>query len=159
MTATETEGYDERIAALHDRADEPLPESWQPTGPGDEIVGKFTRLDKGTTSYGPCWIVVLESIKQPGNYRSVWLFHTALQNQFNKARPQQGELILVRYEGKRKPKAGGAEYHDWKVLTEGAGQHGGFSWDEFNSGDANHEPSDTFIPPDFASQGNDDIPF
>lgn len=160
---TTTEGYDERVAALHDRAEEPLPESWQPKDPGDELVGKFVRLDKGTTSYGPCWIVVLESIKTPGVFRSVWLFHTALQNQFNKARPKAGELVLVRYEGKRKPKSGGAEYHDWKVLTEGGGQHGGFSWEEFHSGDAAVDPQSEFVPPEFPeadfSTPDDDVPF
>lgn len=159
MTSTE-EGYDERVAALHERAEEPLPESWQPKAAGDELVGKFVRLDRGATSYGPCWIVVLESLKKPGEFASIWLFHTALKNQFNKARPEVGELILVRYEGKRTPKGGGQDYHDWKVLTEGGGQHGGFSWDEFHEGDAANDAADFVPSDDFAANGDsDDIPF
>lgn len=153
MTATD-QGYDERVAALHNRADEPLPESWQPKNPGDELVGKFVRLDKGVTSYGDCWIVVLESLKQPGQLASVWLLHTALKSQFAKAKPKPDQLVLIRYEGKRKPKSGGAEYHDWKVLTEGGGQHGGFSWDEFAGAEPSVDPE-----PDFDNSEADSIPF
>lgn len=159
MTAPTAQGFDERVAALHDRAEEPLPESWQPQQPGEELVGKFVRLDRGATAYGPCWIVIVESIKTPGLLRSVWLFHTALKNQFDKARPQAGELILIRYEGKRTPKGGGQQYHDWKVIAEGRGREGGFSWDEFSGGDKAPVDSGDFIPPDNALSGDDDIPF
>lgn len=146
-------GYDERIAALHEKAKEPLPESWQPTKPGDELAGIFVRLDRGTTSYGPCWIVVLEDIKTPGTFTSIWLFHTALINQFKKARPEVGQLVLVRYEGKRKPKSGGTDYHDWKVLTENDGS--GFSWDEFGGHDT--PPAVPEANGDFHL--DDDVPF
>lgn len=147
-------GFDERIAALHDKAEEPLPESWKPTKPGEELAGTFVRLDKGTTSYGPCWIVVLESVKEPGKYASIWLFHTALLNQFKKARPTVGQLVLVRYEGKRKPKGDGNAYHDWKVLTESDGS--GFSWDEFGGAP---EPVVTDNHEDFHPSDDDSIPF
>lgn len=150
---------DERVAALHDRAQEPLPESWQPEKAGDEIVGTFVRLDNATTSYGPCWIVVLET-PMTGELRSVWLFQTALKNQFNKARPKPGELVLVRYEGKRTPKAGGNQYHDYKVVAESS-SGGRFTWDDV-AGDT-PQPDD-FVPddpgPDASySHSDDDVPF
>lgn len=133
MTDTANPGLDERVAKLHDRLNEPMPETWKPAAAGEQIVGRFVRLDRGVTAFGDSWIVVLESLNRPGSFASIWLFHTALINQFGKARPQPGELVLVRYEGKRQAKGGGSEYHDWKVVTEHAGAVGGFGWDDITA--------------------------
>src|SRR6185369_17041791 len=79
--------------------DEPLPESWKPEKDGEEIVGTFVRLDKATTEFGPSWIVVLDTGE--GVLRSVWLYHQSLQNEMRRAAPKPGELVGVRYEGKK----------------------------------------------------------
>src|SRR5688500_1518287 len=82
----------EREAALRARLDEPMPESWVPQ-PGEEIVGVFRRLEKGTTAYGEAWICVLESTRALGRLASVWLLHTSLRNELARLRPQPGELV------------------------------------------------------------------
>lgn len=113
---------EDRVEALRQRFDEPLPESWIAKDAGDELVGTFVRLDKGTTTYGDCWIVVLESARNPGTFASVWLINQALVNEFSRARPVPGELVAVRYGGKKpvkNPTPGrSSEYHDWKVVVD-----------------------------------------
>jgi len=112
--------FAERSAELRKKMEEPLPESWIAEKAGDELVGTFVRLDKGTTAYGPAWIVVVETEK--GEHKSVWLINQALLNEFRRTRPTPGEMIGVRYGGKKpvkNPQPGKAkEYHDWKVVVD-----------------------------------------
>lgn len=105
---------EQRLAA---KAAEPQPESWKNEKPGDQIIGRFRRLERGTTTYGDCWIVVLESLRSPGRLASVWLFNTTLFNEFKRARPRSGEVVLVRYEGKVE-RQGAQPYHLWKVVVD-----------------------------------------
>lgn len=119
-----------RAARLRDRAEQEHPESWVPEQAGDEIVGELVRYSRGTTSYGEQVIAVLRTVE--GVERSVWLLHAVLRGEFAKLRPRPGELVLIRYQGKRKGAGGGvyAGYRvevdrdeappDWDALDEGA---------------------------------------
>lgn len=124
---------EERLTA---RAAEPQPESWKHEKEGDQIVGRFRRLEKGSTSYGDCWIVVLESLRTPGRLSSVWLFNTTLFNEFKKARPKPGETVLVRYEG-RVSKQGQNDYHLWKVVVDRPAENeSSYSWADLGADEA-----------------------
>jgi len=137
MTVDEISAVEQRLLA---KAAEPQPESWKHEKPGDQIIGKFRRLEKGSTSYGDCWIVVLESLRAPGRLASVWLFNTTLHNEFVKVRPRPGETVLVRYEG-RVEKPGQNPYHLWKVVVDRPeGNDSPYSWVDVGGGD---EPSGT----------------
>jgi len=111
--------FDERAAALIEEASKDYPESWIPEDEGDSIAGIFSGLDKGRTSFGPAWIVVLNV---GGTMRSVWLLHEALKSQFLQAKPVEGELVAVLYRGRRKAKnpiPGRSEtYHDYRVVVD-----------------------------------------
>jgi hypothetical protein len=130
--AMSVEEIEQRLAA---RASEPAPESWKHEKPGDQIIGRFRRLERGTTTYGDCWIVVLESLRTPGRLASVWLFNTTLYNEFRRARPRPGEVVLVRYEGKVE-RQGAQPYHLWKVVVDRpAAAESPYSWNDVDGGD------------------------
>jgi hypothetical protein len=113
-----TDTVEEIEQRLAERADEPLPESWKPDRPGQRIVGRVRRYEKGTTGWGDCVICVVESLRRPGQLASVWLFGTVLVNAFRKQRPKRGEVILVEYRGMVHPDGGGADYKDWRLVVD-----------------------------------------
>jgi hypothetical protein len=101
-----------RADRLRERAKQEYPESWVPDQAGDEIAGELVRYSRGTTSYGEQVIAVLRTPE--GVERSVWLLHAVLRGEFAKLRPKPGELVLIRYEGKRKSAAGNS-YVSYRV--------------------------------------------
>ena len=108
-------GSEDRLAKLHERAERQYPESWVPESPGDTIAGEFVRLDAGTTSYGEQAIAVLRT--SDGAERGIWLLHAVLRGEFAKQRPRPGELVLVRYDGKRES-AAGHSYASYRVEVD-----------------------------------------
>ena len=118
---------------LRDRADAGNPESWKPE-PGGELTGKVITYDKAYTQRGDhAWIMVVESLRNPGRFASVWLLHTALRSKVAEQRPRPGETVFLRYEGLVKPKHGGDEYHGWKLVVdrdESSAPAFGFPWQE-----------------------------
>jgi len=104
-----------RADRLRERAEQEYPESWVPDEAGDEIAGELVRYARGTTSYGEQVIAVLRT--PAGVERSVWLLHAVLRGEFAKLRPRPGELVLVRYEGKRKSAAGNS-YASYRVEVD-----------------------------------------
>jgi hypothetical protein len=105
----------ERAQQLARRAEQELPEAWMPSAAGDAIVGEVVRLEQGMTVRGPAWIVVLKT--EDGRERSVWLLHTVLRNELARQRPEPGELVLIKYEGKKESTAGQA-YEAYRVLVD-----------------------------------------
>lgn len=108
---------DELEQRLRQKADEPLPESWKADKPGDRIIGRVRRYEKGTTGWGDAVICVVESLRRPGHLASIWVFGTVLSNAFQKQQPKRGEVILVEYRGKVQPD-GGQEYKDWRLVVD-----------------------------------------
>jgi hypothetical protein len=139
----------ERADLLRERARADFPEAWIPEREGDEFVGVFRRLDRGHTSYGPCAIAVFAE-DGTGADRAVWLIHTVLRNELRRVRPEPGELVCIRYLGKRQPVGGGPAYDSYRVVVDREG--GGLSWDDLEE-----------AGPDAAGQAartaTDDIPF
>lgn len=111
---------------LIDQAKAGYPESWIPKKKDEAIAGKLVKVDRATTTYGPCKIAVLET--EDGSKRSVWLFHTALISQFESASPSIGDGVAIVYLGKVKSKEEGhSDYHSYRVATDGGGS-GPIEW-------------------------------
>lgn len=116
-----------KVDWLRTQMEQERPATWRPKEDGAEIVGRFVRLERGVTTHGDAWIVVLESIRIPGRFAAVWLFHKMLLGEFDRTRPRPGDLVLIRYEGIKAPEGdGGHEYHTWRVATD----RENFTWDE-----------------------------
>ena len=120
--------YPESAPAPEDDQDrrlaEPRAESYKFTTEGDTLKGTVRRLELGDTAYGPCRIVVVDT---PDGPRSVWLIHDALLSQMRKLRPEPGDRIGIRYNGRQQSGAG-RSYHSYTVVTDR--DAAGFSWDE-----------------------------
>jgi hypothetical protein len=152
--------FQERSAALREKMEEPLPESWIAKEAGEELVGTFVRLDQGRTdAFGAAWIVVVETEK--GEHKSVWLFHQALLNEFRRVRPVPGELIGIRYGGKKPVKnqtpGRASSYHDWKVVVDRAQNAATTDWAVLGS-----DGGDVFAPTvedELKQTPEDDLPF
>jgi hypothetical protein len=107
-------------ARLAQRAAEPPPESWKPEKPGDAIIGRVRRYERGSTSWGDCVICVVESLRAPGRFASIWIFGTVLANAFQRVQPRLGEVIRVEFRGVVEPTTGGPAYKDWTLVADRA---------------------------------------
>lgn len=106
-----------------------FPESWVPSTEDPVLVGTFERLESAQTAYGPASIVVLKT--KDSRERGLWLFHTVLKNEFKRARPEHGELVAVRYLG-RKQGSQGQSYEAYRVVVQ---RDGTPDWDALGSTD------------------------
>jgi hypothetical protein len=78
-----------------------FPPAWKPE-PGDVLVGKVVRYDRGFTVYGEVRTVTIE--RDNGERVAVWLSSTVLLNEFAKQKPKPGERVgerLLAYAGAR----------------------------------------------------------
>lgn len=103
--------YDE----LEERVSREFAEAWIPTPEVPTITGTFVRLDQAATNYGPCRVVVLRT--KDGSEKAVWLFHTALKAAFAREKPKAGDLVAVRWLGKRQGSAG-QTYDGYRVAVK-----------------------------------------
>jgi hypothetical protein len=135
-------------------------------GVGDEIFGYVRRVVmQAPTSYGPAPVVELE-LPRSGQRISIWLFHKVLRQSFERERVRLGELVLIRYLGKKHPEGGGNAYDNYRLVVDRKEEGGEPDWgamaerygDESDRGivrrgDPDPGPDESFIPSD------DDIPF
>lgn len=105
----------ESVERLLDLSDRECPESWIPTEEDALLIGEFVRLEQGQTVRGPAWIMILRT--EDGCERSVWLLHTVLRNELARQRPRRGEVVLIRYDG-RKANSAGQPYEAYQVLVD-----------------------------------------
>lgn len=98
--------------------DAPYPKLWNFEEDGPEIIGYAVSKEVGQTVHGACDILILQEASSK-ELRSVWLFHTALQNQMYRKRPQVGDLVGIRQLGEREPQSGGRPYMDYSVVVMG----------------------------------------
>ena len=140
-------------STLEERLDQEFPESWVPDKPGETISGTFLRLERGRTDYGPAQIAVIRTAD--GSERGVWLLHAVLKAEMKRLRPEPGERVAIRYEG-RKKSAAGSTYAHYKVAADRdeTPPDWGELDDEF---DPRGEPAHAATSAN--GQGGDDIPF
>lgn len=108
-----------RAEELRRSLERPRPESWKPQA-GDSIVGRFDRLERGSTIHHPIvWIVVLVD-DETGVEQAVWCLHAALWAKIREAAPTIGDLIAIRYEGEGEPdpRAKGKPAHRYRVIVD-----------------------------------------
>ena len=110
-----TSDVDARVARLRERAENEPPASWVPEADGEYIAGKLVRYERGTTAFGDQIIAILQA--PDGTERAVWLLHAVLHNEFSRQRPRPGELVLIRYVGRRQA-ASGAPYAAYRVEVD-----------------------------------------
>ena len=108
--------YEEIEARLKAKAAEPSPESIKFERPGQAVIGKVRRYEKGSTDWGDCVICVLESL-QTGNLASLWIFGKVLAGAFDRLQPRIGEVIRVEYLGEVHPE-GGQRYKNWSLIVD-----------------------------------------
>ena len=104
---------DDLLAGL-DSAPEDAP-YWKGEKAGDTIAGRVTATDSTTSEYttDPIPVVYLET--DGGGVQSVTAFHTTLRNDIKKLNLQVGDLLAIRYEGKKQTKDGKREFHAYTV--------------------------------------------
>lgn len=127
------EGHDWDQAArdtyrrLRDRAESDTPPAWMPTEPGDELFGTLANVTAAApTKFGPAPVV---AIAQPsGEIVSVWLLHSVLRREFERAKPTIGETLLIRYLGTVQPEGDGKPYQSYALIVDRAATP--VSWDE-----------------------------
>jgi hypothetical protein len=105
-----------RVERLRERASREFPKAWVPEQPGEELAGELDRYESGTTAYGEQTIAVLRTLD--GAERAVWLIHAVLRDEFAKLQPRPGELVLIRYLGKREPAGGGSAYVSYRLEVD-----------------------------------------
>ena len=100
---------------LREEASKDFPDAWIPSEQEPELSGIFERLSSGTTAYGKAWIAVFRM--KDGTERAVWLLHTVLRNELARVKPAPGELVLIRWEGK-KQSGSGSSYDSYRVVVD-----------------------------------------
>jgi hypothetical protein len=119
MDTLQNQPDETRAARLASEVARDFPESWRPQ-PGDVLVGEYVRRDTGTSSYDGSTVPILVLRDEAGKEWGAWVFHTVLRQQLAAKRPRVGELVAIRYEGKRQG-AGGSTYHCYRVAVEREG--------------------------------------
>jgi len=134
---------DEIEARLAAKAAEPSPESIKFEKPGQSVVGRVRRYERGSTDWGDCVICVVESLKT-GNLASIWIFGTVLGHAFERLQPKVGEVIRVAYKGEVH-REGQSSYKDWSLVVD-RDETGGLSYAEA----AGIAPATRVVQPDSA---------
>jgi hypothetical protein len=141
-----TAGKD-RYEALAAETEREHAEAWRPK-PGDVLVGQYTRRDAGVSSYDGRTHPILVLKDRTGVEHAVWCFHAVLRERLAALKPKVGELVAVRYKGKRQ--GANAAYHDYAVEIERA--ESADDW-QAEAGD------DEFAVDGDGTAAEDDIPF
>jgi hypothetical protein len=98
-------------------------EAWLPWQDSPEVVvGAYVRDDEGPDrGYGPPPIKVLR--ERDGKEWAVWLTKSVLLREWEDTDPQRGDVVAVRYGGKRTTRDG-TEYHHFRVAAESPRERG-----------------------------------
>lgn len=117
----ESGSFGSAAARLRERANSTTsaPSSWMPE-PGDELVGRFVRIDTRPTAQSKAErIAVLET--EDGSHVGVWLFYKVLGIEWDAADPKPGEMVLLERldDGKRKQDDG--PYRRYRVTVDRPG--------------------------------------
>ena len=138
---------EDRFADLKAKLDQPRAESYKFTRAGEILTGTVAKLDVGRTRDGDqVRIVVLDDGEA---LRSVWLLHDALDSQMRKLKPQPGDRIAIRYNGKETSAGSGRQYHSYTVVSDR--EQPAFSWDDEVTGSAGGDESPRFTADPWAS--------
>lgn len=151
--------------SLEDRLESGLPEAWRPDKEDpDTIIGEVVAIEVGSSDYGKYPIIVIRG--QSGREKAIHGFHSVLQNELLKKRPQIGERIGIKFLGEV-PGQNGRSYKGYRVEVE---REGGatFDWNTIGQvpvedsigrvvyDEVQAQPVGVTVPD---GAGDDDIPF
>src|SRR5690242_5658416 len=88
-------------------------EAWPPE-PGDKIAGTIVEINERDAGWDPYPVVTLQV---EDNQVAIHAFHTVLQRELAKVRPEVGDAISVAYRGK-KTSGSGTTYHAYKSSSD-----------------------------------------
>jgi len=129
-------------------------ESWIPDEPGDTIEGEFVRLDRGTTEYGAAAIAVIRT--DDGSERAVWLLHAVLKQELGRVRPEPGERLAIRFDG-RKTSTRGHSYAAYSVAVDR--EESAPSWEDIDDEPVPRGGEAAAVGASSNGQADDDLPF
>lgn len=113
MSAAGSGEWQEAEARARAELDREHPPAWTPE-PGETIVGRMVGFQPSVfTVHGNVPVVTLEGPN--GGRRSVWLIHKVLRRAFARENVVLGEIVAIRYLGKKDPAGPGQPYADYKV--------------------------------------------
>lgn len=148
--------------SLEDRLESGLPSAWRPDQDDpDLLIGDVVEIEVGTSDYGRYPILIVR--REDGEEKAVHGFHSVLQNELVKHKPQVGERVGIKYLGDVPTKPGSPykSYKGYRVKVERA-VGTAFNWGQI----ASDPEADAFaqldqkepvtVPPE---AGDDDIPF
>ena len=150
--------------SLEDRLESGLPSAWRPDQDDPPmLIGKVIEIEVGQSDYGRYPILVVR--QDDGEEKAVHGFHSVLQNELLKARPNVGERIGIKYLGDVETKPGSKfkSYKGYRVKVDR--ESGAFNWDKLDvasddlSGHVVYEQmadEPVTVP---AGAGDDDVPF
>ena len=108
--------YDDEIGRMRERMyddDGSFPDMWDPQ-PDQMLVGEVLGYTDTETKYGPCQIAQIEE-DGTGDVFSVFLSRSVLKNEFERQAPRVGDVVGIKYFGKRPTRDGKSEFHLYKV--------------------------------------------
>ncbi len=70
------------------------PMGWRPNV-GSVLVGRVVRYEHAGSTYGPCWVCVVEE-PESGHLIIVWLSAKVLITEFKRKKPKPGEMIGIK---------------------------------------------------------------
>lgn len=92
--------------------------TWEPTEPGEQIMGRITGIEYTDTRNGPVPVVVMTA--EDGSRVRAFCGRRVLRRQLVQSRVQPGDLVGIRFLGERESKAGN-RFFDYTVVVERSG--------------------------------------
>lgn len=86
---------------------------WEPTDPGDTVVGYVGAIELIETKNGVIPVVLVDT--EDGSRVRVYAGRTRLRKQLVANKVQPGDAVGIRYEGEKQPRNGGRSYFDYRV--------------------------------------------
>ena len=118
MSTTQTNATATNWTAQAKALEENNSSTWKPDSDGAAIAGRVLRIEENTGTNGDSTLVEVETEDQM--QVGIWL-STVLERQWQKERPTVGDVIGIKYHGKRTSPKSGREYKSFtlKVLERG----------------------------------------
>ena len=133
--------------------------AWRPDA-GDTLIGKVVGISARDGGFGEYPIVVVRPGQTAETELAFHAIHTVAQNELASKKPQIGEMIAIKYVGKRESASGKAKYHGYKVVIDRDG--GEFDWTRYGDGGAGGgmPPADAEVKREPGDDiASDDLPF
>lgn len=89
--------------------------AWKPDKEGAFIAGTVMSIFESEGDYGPSNAMVIR--KRDGEEQTIYCSQTVLRNQFDRLKPQVGDLVAVKYVGEKSGK-NDRKYKDYVMRVE-----------------------------------------